>query len=286
MPPWLHCYHAADFRGFELNVAHDYFDSVGDTTVAGIWGGRIGASSAVFSAERVGRQELRMEERRWTLDRLSSFPAGSRAGWSVLGNPGTFSVGAPLPWIGDVSDPRCTDFGGQDEGWTCRFRYAPYDNLIDAQQHTRAFAELNGPLNDRTNYHVEGLWADAVIPNWYTTPSYGRTLPGTSTAARSGTVRVPNALLEDVRRTAGAGVQKGGHHVHYPDQGSAALKASVLAALSSLVESRIAQNRRRNARASTRAEASTKAVICTPRTHTATHAGSLEPVGSPGTGRP
>ena len=21
-------------------------------------------------------------------------------------------------------------FGGQDEGWTCRFRYAPYDNLI------------------------------------------------------------------------------------------------------------------------------------------------------------
>ena len=163
----------SDFRGFDLKVAHDYFDGAGDTTVAGIWGGRIGTSSAVFSAERVGRQELRMEERPWTLDRLTSFPAGSRAGWSVLGNPGTFSVGAPLPWTGDVSDPRCTDFGGQDEGWTCRFRYAPYDNLIDAQQHTRAFAELNGPLNDRTNYHVEGLWADAVIPNWYTTPSYG-----------------------------------------------------------------------------------------------------------------
>ena len=157
----------------QVNAAHDYFDSAGDTTVSGIWGGRIGSSSAVISAERVGRQELRMEERPWTLDRLSSFPPGSRAGWSVLGNPGTFSVGAPAPWTGDVSDPRCTDFGGQDEGWTCRFRYAPYDNLIEAQQHTRAFAELNGPLNDRTNYHVEGLWADAVIPNWYTTPSYG-----------------------------------------------------------------------------------------------------------------
>ncbi len=162
-----------DFRGFELDVAHDYFDGAGDTTVAGIWGGRIGASSAVLSVEQVGRRELRMEERPWTLDRLSAFPAGSRAGWSVLGNPGTFSVGAPLPWTGDVSDPRCTDFGGQDEGWTCRFRYAPYDNLIEAQHHTRAFAELNGPLNDRVDYHVEGLWADAVIPNWYTTPSYG-----------------------------------------------------------------------------------------------------------------
>ena len=162
-----------DFRGFELDVAHDHFDGAGDTAVAGIWGGRIGASSAVLSAERVGRRELRMEERPWTLERLSTFPPGSRAGWSVLGNPGTFSVGAPLPWDGDVSDPRCTDFGGQDEGWTCRFRYAPWDNLIEAQHHTRAFAELNGPLNDRVDYRVEGLWADAVIPSWYTTPSYG-----------------------------------------------------------------------------------------------------------------
>ena len=79
-----------DFRGFELNVAHDYFDSAGDTTVAGIWGGRIGASSAVFSAERVGRQELRMEERPWTLDRLSSFrdpDAGCAASPAPSGSP-------------------------------------------------------------------------------------------------------------------------------------------------------------------------------------------------------
>ncbi|MYK87957.1 MAG: TonB-dependent receptor plug domain-containing protein [Acidobacteria bacterium] len=162
-----------DFRGFELNVAHDHFDRAGDTTIAGIWDGRIGASSAVFSAERVGRRELRMDERPWTLDRLSTFPPGSRAGWSVLENPGVFSVDEPLPWDGDIMDPRCEDFGGLDSRWTCRFRYAPYDNLIEAQEHTRAFVEVNGPLNDRTNYHVEGLWSDAVIPNWYTTPSYG-----------------------------------------------------------------------------------------------------------------
>ena len=161
-----------DFRGFELNVSHDYFDSGGDTTVAGIWGGRIGSSSAVFSAERVGRQELQMADRPWTLDRLSTHVGGNRAGWSSLGNPGTFAVGAPVPWTADVFDPRCEEFGGQDEGWTCRFRYAPWDNLIDEQQQTRAFAELNGPLNARTNYHVEALWADAVIPGWRTTPSY------------------------------------------------------------------------------------------------------------------
>ena len=147
-----------EFRGFELNVSHDYFDRAGDTTVAGIWGGRIGTSSAVFAAERVGRQELQMAERPWTLDRLSQHVPGNRAGWSSIGNPGTFAVGAPVPWTADVFDPRCEDFGGQDGGWTCRFRYAPYDNLIDEQQQTRAFTEINGPLNARTNYHIEGLW--------------------------------------------------------------------------------------------------------------------------------
>ena len=162
----------SDFRGLELNVSHDYFDSAGDTTVAGIWGGRIGSSSLVFAAERVSRQELQMAERPWTLDRLSTHVGGNRAGWSSIGNPGTFVVGAPRPFDSDVFDPRCTEFGGQDEGWTCRFRYAPYDNLIDEQYQNRAFFEANGPLNPRTNYHVEALWSDATIPEWYTTPSY------------------------------------------------------------------------------------------------------------------
>ena len=161
-----------DFRGFEFNVTHDWFSGAGDTTVSGIWGGRIGSSRAVLAAERVGRQELQMADRPWTLDRLSAYPSGTRGGWSSIGNPGTFAVGAPAPYTAPVFDPRCTDFGGLDEGWTCRFRYAPYDNLIDEQDQTRIFAELNGPVNNRTNYHVEGLWADAVIPNWYTTPSY------------------------------------------------------------------------------------------------------------------
>ena len=129
---------------------NDYFNSAGDTTVAGIWGGRIGASRAVFSAERVGRQELQMVDRSWTLDRLSMYVPGDRAGWSSLGNPGTFSVGKPVPFTADIFDPRCTDFGGQDEGSTCLFRYAPYDNLIDEQQQTRVFTEINGPLNART----------------------------------------------------------------------------------------------------------------------------------------
>ncbi len=62
--------------------------------------------------------------------------------------------------------------GGHLEAWTCRFRYSPYDSLIDEQNHTRLFAEINGPLNDTTNYHIDGMWSEADIPTWRTTPSY------------------------------------------------------------------------------------------------------------------
>ncbi len=162
----------SDFRGFEFKVGHDWFEGAGDTTFAGIWGAGIGASNLVVAMETVGREELMLEERPWTLARMTDYPPGSRVGWSSLGNPGTFSVGEPVPWTADVFDPRCSDFGGLDEGWTCRFRYAQYDNVIEEQRHNRFFAELNGPLTDRVDYRIEGLWSDAVIPNWYTTPSY------------------------------------------------------------------------------------------------------------------
>lgn len=55
-------------------------------------------------------------------------------------------------------------------------------------------------------------------------------------------VRVPNELLENVRRTARA-VQREGRCVYYPDETSASLKAFFLQALSAQVEARITQNR-------------------------------------------
>ena len=181
-----------DFRGFEFNVTRDQFDSAGDTTVAGIWGGRIGTSHAVVAAERVDRQQLLPEDRDWALRPFQ----GGRGGWSSVGNPGLFFIpnltGAESPaaysqalrnaqgslWDGvpgneqGFIDPECEAFGGHVEDWTCRYRYQPWDSLIEAQQHTRVFTEFNGPLNERTQYHIEGLWSEANIPDWYTTPSY------------------------------------------------------------------------------------------------------------------
>ena len=165
----------SDFTGFEVSAAHDYFANAGDSNAGAIWGGKLGGAHAVVAGEWRKRRELQITERDYLLQPWHG--GGQRVGWSSLGNPGTFAVGAPAAWTAHLYDPRCNDLGGLQEDWgepfgTCRFRYQPYDNLIEDMSHTRAFAEINGSLDNGTEYHFEGLWSEAEIPNWYTTPSY------------------------------------------------------------------------------------------------------------------
>ncbi|MYC72692.1 MAG: TonB-dependent receptor [Gemmatimonadetes bacterium] len=160
----------ADFEGFEVSGAHEYIAGAGDSNIGAIWGGKIGAAHAVVSGEWRGRQALPASERDYLLQPWHG--GGQRLGWSSLGNPGTFAVGAPAPWTAAIHAPRCEQFGGFRESWTCRFRYQQYENLIEDMSHTRAFAEINGELDNGTEYHLEGLFAQAEIPEWYTTPSY------------------------------------------------------------------------------------------------------------------
>ena len=160
----------SDFTGFEVSGAHDYIANAGDTNVGAIWGGKLGEAHAVVAGEWRKRRELQITERDYLL--RPWYGGGQRLGWSSLGNPGTFAVGAPAPWTATIHAPRCEAFGGFRESWTCRFRYQPYDNLIEDMTHTRAFAEINGSLDNGTDYHFEALWSEAEIPNWYTTPSY------------------------------------------------------------------------------------------------------------------
>ena len=160
----------ADFEGFEVSGAHEYIAGAGDSNVGAIWGGKIGAAHAVVAGEWRGRQALPASERDYLLQPWHG--GGQRLGWSSLGNPGTFAVGAPAPWTAAIHAPRCEQFGGFRESWTCRFRYQQYENLIEDMSHMRAFAEINGELNNGTEYHLEGLVAQAEIPEWYTTPSY------------------------------------------------------------------------------------------------------------------
>ena len=171
-----------NFDGFELSASHDSFENAGDSTVAGIWGVDVGDSAhLVVAAEHYRRQELQTGERDWGLREFE----GLTNGWSSVGNPGTFyrlqgdgetrvdsdpnTAGAQVEWF---NDPRCEEFGGYAEPWTCRFRYSQFDNLIEKQDHTRLFAELNGEFEAGPAYHLEAMYSEADIPKWRNTPSY------------------------------------------------------------------------------------------------------------------
>ncbi len=160
----------SDFEGFEVSAAHEHIAGAGDSNVGAIWGGKIGEAHAVVAGEWRGRQALPASERDYLLQPWHG--GGQRLGWSSLGNPGTFAVGAPAPWTAAIHAPRCEQFGGFRESWTCRFRYQQYENLIEDMSHIRAFTEINGELDNGMEYHLEGLVAQAEIPEWYTTPSY------------------------------------------------------------------------------------------------------------------
>ena len=171
-----------DFDGFELSASHDSFENAGDSTIAGIWGVGVGDNAhLVVAAEHYRRQELQAGERDWGLREF----AGLLNGWSSVGNPGTFyrlqadgetrvdsdtdTAGTQVEWF---NDPRCEEFGGYAETWTCRFRYSQFDNLIEKQDHTRIFAELNGEFETGMAYHLEAMYSEADIPEWRNTPSY------------------------------------------------------------------------------------------------------------------
>ena len=161
-----------DFDGFELSASHDSFEDAGDSTIAGIWGVDVGdRAHLVVAAEHYRRQELQAGERDWGLREFD----GLLNGWSSVGNPGTYyqmsddqtRTGGPT-----MNDPRCEEFGGYAETWTCRFRYSQFDNLIEKQDHTRVFAELNGEFETGMAYHFEAMYSEADIPEWRNTPSY------------------------------------------------------------------------------------------------------------------
>ena len=176
-----------DFEGFEVEAAHEYYPGAGDTNAGAIWGRHFSEKAhLVVSGEVLVQQELTPEERDWS---LRGFTSGGGA-WSYTGNPGAFLMPrltgdesraefvAALTdaqfggWGGVFIDPQCGAFGGHREGETCRFRYQPWDNLIQANRLARGFAEVHGELGERARYRAEALWAQATTPSWVTTPSF------------------------------------------------------------------------------------------------------------------
>ncbi len=166
------------FEGLEVQASHEYYAGGGDSRFSGIWGKRFGGANVMAALEHQGLQQLRADERDFV---LRPYPDWGR-GWSGIGKPGAFIVPGPGPVDERVLaaaprflDPACDDFGGYaDRAFgSCRFRYQTYDSMIYATRQTRGIVEVTGAVGEHGHYRLEGLYADARIPEWETTPSFG-----------------------------------------------------------------------------------------------------------------
>ncbi|MFT5012194.1 MAG: iron complex outermembrane receptor protein [Planctomycetaceae bacterium] len=105
---------------------------------------------------------------------MQPFADNPQGGWSGIGNPGRIlpaSAGGTILGAGGA-DPQCTLLGGQVDGTSCRFQFTFFDNLIEEQETTKVFGELNIDINDNVAFHLEALYVDMDMPSWKTSPSY------------------------------------------------------------------------------------------------------------------
>ena len=161
-----------NFEGLEIRGSHQNIqDSDGDNSIGFIFGHRSDNVHFAISAEYDKREELNIKDRDWALLPFSENPQG---GWSAIGNPGRIlpaSAGGTILGAGGA-DPQCTLLGGQVDGTSCRFQFTFFDNLIEEQETTKVFGELNIDINENIAFHVEALYADMDMPSWKTSPSY------------------------------------------------------------------------------------------------------------------
>ncbi|MFN3237235.1 MAG: TonB-dependent receptor plug domain-containing protein [Pseudomonadales bacterium] len=160
-----------NFEGLEIRGSHQNIqDSDGDNSIGFIFGHRSDNIHFAISAEYDERDELPIKERSWA---LRSQPENPQGGWSGIGNPGRYlpAIGGTIIGAGGP-DPQCELLGGAIVGPACQFQFTFFDNLIEEQETTKVFGELNIDINDSVSFHLEALYADMDMPSWKTSPSY------------------------------------------------------------------------------------------------------------------
>lgn len=180
-----------NFRGLEL--AGDYREvpgSKGDYTASALWGWGNDTQNLLVSFGYQHRSELSDTKRDYVDAPYNVNPSG----WSVLGQPGDFTIkGGPAgtgPTVGFATDANCAAVGGV-LGYTgktplCRFSYIPFDNLVEEQNMYQGYAEFNSKLGDSSKLHVEAMFSRTELPDARTSPGY----PPTSGPNGPGSVNV------------------------------------------------------------------------------------------------
>ena len=160
-----------NYEGLEIRGSHQNIqDTDGDNSIGFIFGHRMDNVHFAISAEYDQRNELGIKDRSWA---LRSQPENPQGGWSGIGNPGRIlpAIGGTIIGAGGP-DPQCELLGGAIVGPACQFQFTFFDNLIEEQETTKVFAEVNIDITDSVALHIEALYADMDMPEWKTSPAY------------------------------------------------------------------------------------------------------------------
>lgn len=165
-----------DLDGVDASASYSFIDgSDGDYNVSLNWGAQFDRGNVLLSAGYRHRSELSTRKRDFALQDYFTNPQG---GWSVFGNPGTYTpitaAGSPA---GVFADPGCTLISGPVVPAAtgtpqCVFQYTAFDNLVEDENHYQVFGQFNYELTDSIEAHIEGLWASHDVPRENSSPSY------------------------------------------------------------------------------------------------------------------
>lgn len=181
-----------NFSGLEVSGDYRYVPGSdgGDYNASLIYGWVGDTSNLLISLGYKHRGELSNTERDWTIQPYATNPSG----WSVLGQPGAWTIRSGAngggSTIGFAVDANCAAVGGTP-GFTgttpaCYFTFIPFDNLVEEQDQYQLFAEFNADVGESSKFHVEALYTQTSQPDYRFSPGY----PPTSGPNGPGSVNV------------------------------------------------------------------------------------------------
>lgn len=175
------------YNGFEIKSSYKtYSGSKSGEWSLGLMGGfGEGNTNVIFAAEWNHRSELDTRSRSFASEPYGVNPAP----WSSLtnlagyvargplpampGNTANSEWGTPLGLVSDFTPASCNAVGGiyVNNGYTCKYDYSPYYNLVDESNTYRLFMQVNSDISDKTAFHLQVAWAKVHLPHIIGSPA-------------------------------------------------------------------------------------------------------------------
>ena len=173
------------YTGFTVKANYKYFDgSNGDYGLSMMGGFGEGDTNVIIAGEWNHRSELDTTKRDF-----ASLPyAVNPAPWSTLtnlagyvaraslpatpGNTPNTEFGSPLGLVTDFTQSSCEAVGGvYRDGYTCKYDYVPYYNLVEKNNTYRLFLQVNSAISDKSDFHLQAIWARIHLPHVIGSPA-------------------------------------------------------------------------------------------------------------------